>query len=101
MQAKLKHHILTVNVSLHTPVLVQDDDGEQKVVGYYLNMGVSAGDLEEARKLVTDAIEDGVIDWSDFETHKYLPGSDEVFDKAFRKNAGVAIWYRSGRILYP
>jgi hypothetical protein len=92
----VKEFYATVQVALDTPL---QSDGDISV-GYFTNIGVSAEDVQQARKLITEAIRDGQVDWRG--TEWFDPTTLGEFISQFRINAkSPIIWFRSPKIFYP
>ena len=86
----------TVRVVLGTPVRSEGD----VLLGYYINVGVTASDAREAKSLIEEAIHDGSVDWEAtewFDSNTLGPAISK-----FRIEAKCPIiWYKSPRILFP
>ena len=87
----------------HNPLEITDSDGvEQAVKGYYINMGVSAISEAQARDLITEQIQDGVIDWDGSELGDAdWVSLDPLIRKNFERSDKDGVWYKSGRIFFP
>lgn len=93
---ELQKFFVLVRVQLKEPFLTD----EQTMIGYYQNIGVAAYDEVQAKDLVLKMVDDGTVDWLrsewiDFQT--VLP----VIKARAATVTTPAIWYRSGRVLFP
>ena len=85
-----------VRVVLKTPI---SSEGEA-LVGYHINIGVSAESVQKARSLVSHSIRDGTIDWKESEWLEPDTLGAEI-GKSPREATCPIIWYKSGRTLFP
>ena len=90
-----------VEVQLHEPLPVEDEDNGAPVVGYMRNFGVRAKE-GAVRALLEGIIDDGTIRW---ETTEYSPvdprGLDRIVQQRMVTVDPQGIWYRGGRVFYP
>jgi len=86
----LKDFYVTLRVVLKTPTGGQRDN----LAGYYVNIGVSAENMQKARSLVSHSIRDGTIDWKE---SQWLDTPGPEITKTTRESKCPIIWYKSGR----
>lgn len=86
-----------VTVRLESPLRTRDGEVVRE---YGVNLGVACRP-EEVRDVVTGAIDDGNVVWSD--TEWYPIERDAISEESIRKRINFSVehgvWYRSGRIL--
>lgn len=85
------------------PDTEDEDDDDRPIVGYFQTFGVTADSEDKAGELVTEAISDGEIDWSE---STISPGVViHTLDPVIIARAGdwtePGIWYKSGRGFFP
>ena len=102
----LNHYIVTALVRFHTPVKtnpVDKNEVPQILVGYYINLGISADSKGQAEQIINDEIKDGVIDVGEYTWKNFDPANchPDLLDSFKFRPAYPAIWYRSGKILFP
>jgi hypothetical protein len=93
----------SVEVRLHEPIPVGDDDEEDlgPMVGYIRNFGVRVKD-GELRSLLERTIDDGDIRWDTTECNPVDPDSlDRIVRKRIVAVEPEGVWYVSGRAFYP
>lgn len=88
-------YLAQVCVLLHEALL--DEEGN-RVRGYYVVLGIST-EATDPRALLSAAITDGSIDWSDTTWHRHEPENAGDDIKAFVE-PDREIWYRSGRMFF-
>lgn len=78
------------------------EDDDPPIVGYCRTFGVSAPSEDEARRLVTEAVPDGEIDWAESTiSSRDLETLDPVIIVRSGDWSETGIWYRSGRAFFP
>lgn len=97
----------TVHVVLAEALPVHDRPEDEPasfpdlVVGYYRNFGLRCA-LSRIRAVLSQAVEDGMIDWQDSEVSEALPFCK--LDRDIRRRVvpvtEEGIWYASGKALY-
>ncbi|HEY6166656.1 MAG TPA: hypothetical protein VI454_01360 [Verrucomicrobiae bacterium] len=99
------HFVVTVLVRLTEPITLPtsaDGDEPSRVVGYYMNLGVSDLNESSARTLISDLISDGEIDWEKTRWRDFSDGQENPpMQTGFDTGPKPGVWYRSGRILFP
>src|SRR3954447_382521 len=96
VETALKEFYVMVRVALTKPL---DSEGDP-LVGYYVNIGVTAENTQKARALVSHSIRDGAIDWNESEWFDADTLGPEII-KCRREPRCPIIWYKSGRKLFP
>ena len=105
MARALNHYLVTVAVRLHgliRPSPSKEDPNPAALVGYFINIGVSAKTPEDALRTISAAIDDGIIEPDKAEFKRV--GVDEIHSdilRRFESSEKLGIWYRSGRVLFP
>jgi|SRR4051812_41559272 hypothetical protein len=92
---ELQTFFVLIRVGLTKPIPA----GEETMIGYYQNLGVSAYDAEDAKDMILEVVEDGKVDWLRSEWIDF----DTVLPAIKRRAVGVvapSIWYQSGRALF-
>ena len=87
----------------YTPLKAVKHVGDmESLVGYYINICLTAQSLEKVRTMVTNKITDGAIDWSDSTIERI---ELKTFDSGIAFNCKEpmreGIWYVSGRSIFP
>ena len=101
----LRDYWVSVDVTLHEPIQVEDGD-DPPMVGYIRNFGVRAapGSLQ---RIVEDTVRgEGIVRWEETEWDVVDPAT---LDRVVRKRivasaldgAGEGVWYWSGRAFFP
>jgi hypothetical protein len=92
----LEEFFVSARVILRNPM---DSDGDT-LIGYFINIGLSAFTRREVKSLVEQAVQDGRVDWTDSEWLDPRTLDPEI--ARFRMDAKAPIiWYKSDRILFP
>src|SRR5690242_4281603 len=91
---------VVVRVVLEKPIASIDSSEVEKLTGYYVNVGVAARDKTEAMRIISDAFNDGRIDWAESEW-KSLETVDPSITAKAKSFHGSGIWYKSGRAFFP
>jgi hypothetical protein len=93
-------HWATIHVRLHSPIHDVDDPTGIPTQGYYRVFGLRAAP-NRVRELLTSAVPDGAIDWSDSECRVVDPETlDQTIQRQIRPVVVEGIWYRSGHVFY-
>ena len=80
----------------------EEEETSVRLVGYYRNFGVTASSEAMTRMLVSQAISDGDIVWSDYSCKEIdLDSFDKKITAHCKYPAQQDVWYQSGRILFP
>lgn len=100
---QLETYWISVCVELASPIdSAELSDERGSLVGYFRNLGVTAPSEDDARRLVSEAVKDGQIDWRDSTVGRVDPDSlDEAVAARKTDHSRVGIWYRSGRAFFP
>jgi hypothetical protein len=88
-------------VILKKPIAPIDDSDANtgSLSGYFVNVGVAAKDKNEAMQVISNALSDGNIDWSQSEWKSLETIDRSIADKA-KGFDGAGIWYKSGRVFF-
>lgn len=89
-----------VNLKTARPVWDEAGKFDGFIVGYYRNIGVRAEDVKEVKRLIELRVDDGTIDWDEFEVFDF-DHVDEEIRRKYRANRTDKIWFLSGRIFFP
>jgi hypothetical protein len=90
----------TVHVKFVPPIADPDDPSATPTQGYYRNFGVRAAPAR-VHLVISAAVKDGVIEWSDTEWNLLDANDLKSHMRAqITPVAGEGVWYEGGRCLY-
>jgi hypothetical protein len=91
----------TIRVILNEPIppAVHPKPNTGILTGYYVTIGIAAAEKKDAMQIISNALNDGKVDWDQSEWPEWNSMNPSIASKASGFK-GPGIWYKSGRVFF-